>query len=240
MRLLITRPREDGEPLAQALEARGHAVTINPLLEIVWKSDVAVPLEGVQALLATSANGVRAFVRLSPRRELPLLAVGSATAHTAHEAGFAKVISAEGDVRALAALAARVLDKGRGPLLHIAGDVQTGDLKSLMELAGFALHRTVLYEARAAKAFGPSAYRMLATRALDGVLFFSPRSVRIFLALAAETGLTASLTHLMAFCLSPAVAEAVGAAAWRQTVTAPRPDQDALLACVDQSEGRGP
>ena len=48
-------------------------------------------LDGVQALIATSANGVRAFAARDPRRSLPVCAVGDATARAASDAGFADV-----------------------------------------------------------------------------------------------------------------------------------------------------
>ena len=44
-------------------------------------------LDGVQAILATSANGVRALARRTPRRDLPLFAVGPQTAARGAEAG---------------------------------------------------------------------------------------------------------------------------------------------------------
>src|SRR3974390_940486 len=86
MRILITRPVEDAEAIAARLAELGHDTVVAPLLTIRYL-DRAVPLEGVQAILATSANGVRAFSRLSARRDLPLFAVGPQTAEEARRAG---------------------------------------------------------------------------------------------------------------------------------------------------------
>ena len=54
------------------------------------------------ALAFTSVNGVAAFAALTPRRDRPVFAVGDATAQAAHDAGFADVLSASGDLRDLA------------------------------------------------------------------------------------------------------------------------------------------
>ena len=79
MRLLVTRPREDGEAFAKLLAARGHEAVVAPVMEVQFLAGPPVPLEGVQAVLATSANGVRALVRRTQRRDVPLFAVGPQT-----------------------------------------------------------------------------------------------------------------------------------------------------------------
>jgi uroporphyrinogen-III synthase len=113
MRLLVTRPLDESQALAERLEARGHQAAIEPLLTIAPDLLAPLSLEGVQALLFTSANGVRAFALRSPRRDLPVYAVGPATAAAAREIGCATVESAGGDVRALAALVVTRLDPAR-------------------------------------------------------------------------------------------------------------------------------
>lgn len=62
MRILITRPAEDGAEIAARLAAMGHQGMVAPLL--VPRYDDAPPpdLTGIQAILITSANGVRALV----------------------------------------------------------------------------------------------------------------------------------------------------------------------------------
>jgi uroporphyrinogen-III synthase len=86
LRALITRPEEDAAPLAAALNQRGIETTIESLLSIRTLTDAELDLSGVQAILFTSANGVRAFAELAAAkggagwREIPVLAVGDATA----------------------------------------------------------------------------------------------------------------------------------------------------------------
>ncbi len=133
MRILITRPIEDAKPLADALEERGIEVLIEPLLEIRHLEDAEIDLDGVQALLFTSANGVRAFAALSPRRDLKVFTVGDGSADAARQAGFPNVESAKGDVEALAALVVDRLKAEDGILFHAAGTVTAGDLKTRLE-----------------------------------------------------------------------------------------------------------
>ena len=65
MRILITRPIEDGKEIAARLVERGHQAVLAPLLTPRFHEGPEPDLKGVQALLATSANGIRALARLA-------------------------------------------------------------------------------------------------------------------------------------------------------------------------------
>lgn len=173
-RLLITRPQEDAEPLAARLRELGHEVMIEPLLGIRFHDQPIPDLTGVQGLLFTSANGVRALARLTARRDLPAWTVGDASAAAAREAGFTRVESAAGDVTKLAALVTARCDPAAGALFHAAASVLAGDLSGLLEAAGFTVRRAVLYEACTATALTPACREALAAGTLDAILLFSP------------------------------------------------------------------
>ncbi len=245
---LITRPDEDAEPLAAALIARGIEVLREPLLTIRPVANAHLDLAGVQALLFTSANGVRAFASLSSRRDLPALAVGDATAKTLKDAGFLKVESAGGAVEDLAALATRKLDPHGGPLFHAAGSAVAGDLAGLLGKDGFELRRVVLYEAETAHALSAETREKLAAGEIGLVLLFSPRTAETFLRLVRDAGpeVTAGVGKAIALCLSPAVARAIEPLSWRGVKTAERPELPAMLALVDvaaaelRPQGNGP
>ena len=123
MRILITRPRDDAVPFARMLAERGHDAVIAPLLEIHFPDGAEISLDGVQAILATSANGVRAIARRTQRRDVALFAVGPQTAEAAQPLGFATVRNANGDGAALARAAGEWASPHKGVLLHAAGNV---------------------------------------------------------------------------------------------------------------------
>ncbi len=229
MRLLITRPREDAAPLAALLAERGIETVLEPLMSIV-DSDTPDPgLSGVQAVLITSANGIRAFARRVAERGIAVCAVGDASARAAGDLGFADVASASGDVEALAAMVKAGRDPGAGALLHVAGTDVAGDLSGLLEAAGFEVRRAVLYEARAAGTLSAETRDALETGTLDGVLLFSPRTADLFAELVTDAGVSETCREMNAYCLSPAVAEKAQSVAWRDVVVATEPSQEALL-----------
>lgn len=229
MRLAVTRPLEDALSLKAALEAHGHDVILCPLMEIQVR-DTTPDLAGVQALIATSANGVRALARATARRDLPLFAVGPATGEAARQAGFALVEIAGGDSAALAAMVRARLVPGAGRLLHAAGSVTAGDLKGELEAAGFSVERHVLYEARACGTLPAALGDVLRAGTLDGILLFSPRTARLLAGSVSEAGLSAALGPVTAYCLSPAVAQAAGALPFARIVVAEAPNEGALIA----------
>ncbi len=238
MRVLITRPEEDAHALAAALRARGHESLLEPLLRIEPAAGVPSPLDldGVQAILFTSANGVRAFARLSQRRDLPVFAVGDASAQVARDAGFTQVASASGDVEDLARLAAARLEPGDGALYHGAGSRLAGDLKERLEGAGFTLRRVVLYQAHTASDLSQATRTALSAGKIDAVTFFSPRTAQTFVKLAQQAELAVACAALDAVCLSTAVARKLRVLPWRNVRIAARPSQDALLDCIDVVE----
>ncbi|HEY7609289.1 MAG TPA: uroporphyrinogen-III synthase, partial [Alphaproteobacteria bacterium] len=178
-----------------------------------------------------------------PRRDLPVYAVGDATAAAARAAGYADVVSAGSDAAGLAALLAGRIDPAKGPLLHPAGADQTGDLAGPLRPHGFDLKQAVVYRAAPVPELPPAARAALASGALAGVALFSPRSAEIFADRAEAAGLAAKLAELDAFCLSPAVAAALaGKAAWRAVRIAAKPNAEALVALIraERSQDRRP
>jgi uroporphyrinogen-III synthase len=234
---LVTRPREDAEDLTRTLKTLGFAVQLEPLLTIALYQNVDLPLDGVQGCLATSANGVRALAANSARRDLPIWAVGAATADCATALGFHPVESADGDVSGLADLVARRVDPNGGALLHAAGSVLAGDLQAMLAKRGFTVRRVPLYEAHTADTLSPQLIRALDGRQLDLALFFSPRTAATFVTLVTAAGRSDACRAIDAYALSEAVAKRLSALPWRRVRVACQPTQAALLAAIDSDTG---
>jgi len=238
LRALVTRPREEADSLIAALAIRAIEPVIEPLMEIHRQAPEVLDLDGVQAILCTSANGVRAVARASSDRGVPLLAVGDATAARARAEGFGSVESAGGNVGDLARLAGARLHPEGGPLLHVAGNIVAGDLVGLLRAQGFTVERRVLYEARAAGALSPAAVDSLRAGAIAIALFFSPRTAAIFARLADVAGITECCAKITALSISRATDVALAGLPWRDRHIAARPNQLALLDALDQVLGR--
>ena len=229
MKILITRPLEDGEETARRLQARGHQTVLAPLLSLRFLEGPPLALEDVQAILATSANGVRAFARRSTRRDIALFAVGRQTAAEAERSGFQTVKNADGDAAALALAAAHWAEPDEGALLQVAGEGNEGRLAA--DLPAFTLRREILYAMDAVEKLPDAVANGLRDGDLDAALFYSPRSAAIFADCVRKQGLPVS--RLLAACISPAAAAALQGLDFRAVRAAARPNQDSLLALLD-------
>jgi uroporphyrinogen-III synthase len=232
--VLITRPRADAAVLAEELEARGHQVMVEPLLTIAPLAEVIPPLDGVQAILLTSANAVPALRGTNLR--LPVFVVGEATARAARESGCGDVHAAAGDAASLARLIVARCRPNEGSLLHLCGAEVRPGLAEPLEAAGFTLRRQVVYRAVAARSLSRQAIAAIRQEAIDAVLLFSPRTASVLVGLLAGHGLSGCLRQTEAICLSAAVAESCRQVEWKAVRIAARPEVGSLLG---QLEGGG-
>ena len=227
MRLLVTRPQADGERTAARLRARGHHVTLAPLLHIE-PVDFEFPRAPLSAVVITSANAARAIARHSRREALTALTaftVGRHTAEAARAAGFREVACADGDKDDLAALLRARFNERSAPLLYLAGEDRTGDLAA----SGVPLLTAVVYRAVKVERFAPAVAVALAGGALDGVLHFSRRSAQVYVDCAARAGVLERALALVHFCLSRQVAQPLSAAGAAAIRLAPHPDEAAMI-----------
>lgn len=235
MLALVTRPAEDARATAEGLRQRGFEVMVEPMMRVVFTSDPAVDLDGVQGILATSANGIRALAQATARRDLAVWAVGDATARAAGGVGFAPVVSAKGDVDSLAQTVIGSADPARGRLVHVAGTEVAGDLSATLTKAGFAVDRAVLYAAQAVDGLSEALSQSLRAGAVTVGLFYSPRTARIFAERIQAAGLGWAVKSMTALALSPAVAAALAPLGLDRVVVADHPTQDALFAALDRT-----
>jgi uroporphyrinogen-III synthase len=237
VRLLVTRPQEDGERTAQVLRARGHSVTLAPLLRIKPLAADFGP-GPFAAVLTTSANAARAVaghVRFDELRNVPLYTVGGHSAEAARVSGFAVTQSAEGDAHDLIRLVARELPGGAPPLLYLAGEDRSIDLAEELAPHGLTVRTAVVYRAAAAERLPRGAEQAIAAAELDGVLHYSRRSADIFLRCADAAGLRERVLMIPHFCLSTQVAAPLADAGAVAIRVALQPDEEALLELIAEA-----
>lgn len=235
MRLLVTRAQPDADRQAETLRARGHQVMVEPVLRLEFPDTGALPLEGTQALVATSRNALRALGRsgsIDRARALPLYVVGPATAAMGEELGFADVRQGGGTAPTLEPLIAEDCDPARGALLHPAGERLAFDLKGALEARGFEVRQPVVYRMAEAETLSPTAREALQAGTIDGVLLMSPATARTWARLLREAGLDPAAAAIRHYCLSQGVADALPVAGTNLAQVAEAPNEEALLALI--------
>ena len=233
MRLLITRPEEDGSRLADRLVALGHEPVMLPLLTLIFPEQPALPLAGVQALIATSRNALRGLARnaaFDAAKAVPIYCVGDATAAFAAELGFADIRIGAGSAVDLAALITATARPYAGALLYLTGEQVAFDLASELSAQDFEVRRIVLYRAEANTEAG-SALAAHLRAGIDGVILMSPRTAEIFAAL--YSALPArDIRGLTSYCYSKSVAKPLEDRPALHLSVAARPTETDLLALI--------
>lgn len=218
MRVWITRSQPGADRTAEKLRVLGHEPIVGPLLE-ARPIPGALDLSQAGALAFTSGNGVRAFATLSRDRGLPVFTVGAATAAAARQAGFSHVMSADGDVAALARLIYVSRDRFAGEVLIATAKAPAGDLARDLIALGVRARAQPVYETVPTEP-------LPVTTGAEAVLIHSPRAARRLV----EARLASS--RLAAYCISANAAAPLDGAGFWKIVTAPHPDEDSLLALL--------
>jgi uroporphyrinogen-III synthase len=238
MRLLVTRPAPDNARTAEALRARGHEVTLAPVLRVEADAGAELGAGPWAAVLITSANAVRAVADHPRKPEClrhPAFCVGRRSAEAARAAGFADVVAADGnadDLARLVAARAPALAPNH-PLLWLAGEDRAGDLAGALAAKGVTVHTVVLYRAVAETTLPAGVRAALGRGAIDGVLHYSRRSADAFEAIAMAARIDLKSLPTKHYCLSAQVAAPLRELGIESVVVAAHPDEAALLALLD-------
>lgn len=234
MRVLVTRAEPDGERFAALCRAKGLTPILSPVMEIQITRQV-IDLTDVGALAFTSANGVRAFEANCDIRDLPVFAVGPVTGDAAREAGFINVRDAAGDVHRLHDCIVSEREQFSNTVLHVAGADRAGDLVRLLGDDNISARRVTLYDAKALSVLSDETINAIrASSPIEWASFFSPRTAKLFMELAAQADVADQLKNTRAACLSDAVAERAGSANWHSLHVATEYSAESLLDLIVQ------
>jgi uroporphyrinogen-III synthase len=238
MRILVTRPEPDCQHTAALLRARGHEVLLLPMLRIEAMGQAHLGAGPWAAVLFTSANAVRAISahrRIGELVRLPAYAVGGRTRAAAANAGFASVISADGDVDDLISLVAAQPPAANLPLLYLAGSDLTGDLAGSLQSHGFRVETTIVYRSVLVADLRSDVRAALADGRIDAVLHYSARTAAAFVAAVTAAKITDLSFRIRHLCLSAQVAAPLAEAGAKAIEVAREPNEHALFACLDRA-----
>lgn len=240
--IVITRPLPEAHEYVKELEALGHETLLAPMLAMRHVDFEAPDLKDYEAVVFTSATGVRFF---DVEAKGAAYCVGEHTEAAAREAGFDPVYSAEGtgaDLVNYIIEIARTSDFQK-PFLHVRGRDAARALDEDLKAEGLLAERLVVYKADFIDELPGGVVQAFEEKRIRGVTFFSKRTLENFLRLAELKGFTESLSSVKALCISQNVLECVRPELWAGTYSAETPDRDGMRALLesklDQKIGRG-
>jgi uroporphyrinogen-III synthase len=221
--LLLTRPRAMSERFAAEVAERDLPVdiVIVPLMEIV-ATDAPPSLTADTGVIFTSSQAV---ARAGPGDGRRAWCVGARTTEAARTAGFDAVLAgACADV-----LVARLLqERPSGPLVHLRGRHQRGDVAARLCDAGLQVTSHVLYDQ--VEVPPGAAFTTALRHSPLWVPLFSPRSAELFAAAARERWTPAPDDAIVA--LSAAVMAGVPPEWAEKTEVIEHPDGPSMLDAI--------
>jgi uroporphyrinogen-III synthase len=232
MRILVTRPEPDASATGQRLEALGHQVTSEPMLQVEFLPIDPVVFAGAQAVIATSRNALRALASsgaCDAATALPIYVVGDKTAEEAKRLGFGRVVTGPGRARDLAPVIADDAEPAGGFLVHVAGENLAFDLGEALAERNIDVRQVTAYRTRASEALTPATERALRDGALDAVILMSPRTAATFDRLVDGRGLAAEAGRLTCICISREVADALQTISPIRIEIAQQPDFEGII-----------
>lgn len=242
MHVLVTRPEEDSGGLKAELEARGHQVSLAPLMKIEYLPIALGSLQTAAAIVATSRNGLRALSgsdAYGVAQTLPLFVVGSASARLAQDLAFRNVIVGPGTAAGLAPIIADYAKTHSGCIVLITGDETAFDMEAYLTSSGTPVQSIVAYRANPAQSLPDPVLRDLERGSLSAVILMSARTAKTWMSLSATPALRPGLAKITHMCLSESVGRALkngaeGVSFSLKIETASRPEIEGILALIDR------
>ena len=220
--VLVTRPDLSTGDTASRIESLGYRAVLAPFLSVTGLRAALPPR--IQAIVVTSRNALPEL----PLLQVPLFAVGDATARAAREKGFAEIHSAGRDAAALLELTAKLARPGAAPLLLACGRGQSLPLAAGLRERGFTVARRVFYRADPVTRFPSMAEQALQSGTLHASVFMSAETASTFARLLPGS-LRSSLQGVRAVAIGKPAADALKHLPWRDLCTARTPTLDGVL-----------
>lgn len=228
MPVLLTRPREDSLRVAGILGADGIESLIWPLTEIdFFEHPIHLP-SGLDGVVFSSGNAVRAFARCSEERNVTAFCVGKRTAELAGEIGFTDIRSADGNFDDLVVL---IRATRPGSVHYLRGEDVSGDLPGALIESGIACTVNVVYRARPSNGPDAEVRRALVEGSLDVVSIWSRRNATLFRE-SVENRTNWRIGQATLVCISENALGDLGKMGFRRTIIASRPNATQMLAGI--------
>lgn len=228
--ILVTRPEPDLAHSTFRLRALNLDAVKLPLMRRVTLDTSLPPASRFGGIAISSASALRSLDERGAVREyeqLPVFAVGDASACEARLLGFKDVRGANGSFEDLVALIAEA--SPAAPVLYPSGTRLSGDLDAALGRHGIAVATVPVYDMHAAAEIPEALVAEIGAGRIDAGLFYSRRTAEIFVALTAGRLGPRVFEDFAVLSISRKAAEPLAAAGFKRVLVASHPDEEAMM-----------
>lgn len=233
--VLVTRPEPGASATAEALRKAGFDPVIASLTDILpLPVDDRIDIGKVDAVAVTSANAIRHAPQqlLARLAELPLFAVGDATAEAARCAGFREVVTGQGDAARLAPLVLERLRAG-STVLYLCGRLRRPDFEQALQFGNVKTVALETYDTHRRTSESGLAKDFQAASPLFAVLVHSSEASSALRPLILEPAVTRLFAETFLVAISARAAAPLGKVFAGRILVALEPTDAAMISALE-------
>lgn len=208
MRFILTRPLEASLYLASFIKDVGHDILIDPMLEIEF-IEKNFDIKEINAFILTSRYAAHALLKTHSANLLQnkiFFCIGIATGNILKNYGFNNVYCANGTSVDLLKIITKLSIKNN-KFLYIRGRDISNDICKTLNKFGLFAKEEIVYKAKSAIKLSKETISAINDNDIDGIIFYSKRSAKIFMKLIKINQLSNKTSIICAYCLSEDIAD---------------------------------
>jgi uroporphyrinogen-III synthase len=230
--ILLTRPLLDSLDTRNALKKYGYKVCIEPMFTVKYLHPDISAYE-FDIVISTSKNSIKAFRHICKVDDLSIITVGNSTMQTAKDLGFSNIISADSNVDGLISFIKNHYSNTIR-FLYIRGQEVSCDLKKRLTDENFNIREVMLYKTIIKRSLTTRCENMLLNGKINGVVFFSAQTARVFCSLVLKSGLSSKMTNIVAYAMSKNITDSLKSVKWKKVITSRLPSQENLIDTINK------
>ncbi len=227
--LLILRSKEDAKILASDLKNIGLNSSIFPIFELIELTPILPRISDFSYIITSSKNGIRSIAKKFPDRDVCMYVVGEGSAEEAYLNGFTNIRVGNNNIIELCKKIKSDLSQKSTNLLYVCGVNQKYDVVKALSIHGHNVEKLVLYDLIPISCLSQGVLKKIENGIINGVIFFSPRSVAVFSELLKKTGKGKLTEQLRAFCISRDIAKEVNRLNWKMSYVSSTSSKNSLI-----------
>ncbi|MGN7618524.1 MAG: uroporphyrinogen-III synthase [Ehrlichia sp.] len=226
--LLVTRPRKDSIKIKEHLNKLGFDVHIEPMFSIRYLT-AKINIEDFDFIISTSQYSIIALSKITKNRHKLIITVGNNTMQIAEKLGFTFIKSLSGNVNDMISYLKHY--KGNN-VLYIRGKDVTCNLREISVNYVKNFHEVILYNTIDRKHLSKSCHNLLLQNKIAGILFYSSRTVEIFIELIKKHNMEDKVGSIIIYAMSHKIAETAKKLCWKNIKISDKPTNQSLLSLI--------
>lgn len=207
MTILITRPKNQAQYVAQILKKQGHDFLIDSLIEIqTIQKNPNLNFNHWTHFVITSANAIEYISQLKLDKNKVFFTVGDKSREEIEKIGFKNVVNAQNCAISLRDLMVGELNHKTDKILYFRGDVVSYDLEKFFRDKDFDFHSVISYKSHESSALKQQTLAKFKSKKITKILIYSQRTAEIFYKLSKIHGILNDIIDIEIVCLSQNIA----------------------------------